>query len=341
MTKSRPSVSAFLSNSSKAKQTQQELAEAQESIARLEQELVLERQHLQSQIGEQKISYANVPIAQILRRPYKSRREKEPQAFSELVHSIQTYGFRGSIWLQLLPNKELRLIAGETRLDAALAAGLTEIAADIAEIDDITAVKLSRVENVRRRNLNALDDTEELMYLLTLTLKKGREEIKKLLYRYKNAIEGNSSLNSQTKEAIESLFKEVAPELEVTTFVSSRLPLLDLPANVIEAYNKGLLEYTKAILLGRVQDDMVREQLLKETIEQNLSLSALKARIRPTASTRTLVDKMSKLHGQVESINQKTVGKLSPTQRDQLKEKLGSLEILLKQKLAELESLEK
>lgn len=341
MTKSRPSVSAFLSNSSKAKQTQQELAEAQESIARLERELLLERQHLQSQVEEQKISYATVPIAQILRRPYKSRREKDPQAFSELVHSIKTYGFRGSIWLQCLSNKQLRLIAGETRLDAAIAAGLTEIAADIAEVDDITAVKLSRVENARRRNLNALDDTEELIYLLTLTLGKSREEIKKLLYRYKNAIEGNSSLNSQTKEAIESLFKEVAPELEVTTFVSSRLPLLDLPVNVLEAYNQGLLEYTKAILLGRIEDDGLRGQLLQETIEQNLSLSALKARIRPTASTRTIVDKMSKLHGQVESINQKTVAKLSPAQRNQLKEKLSSLEMLLKQKLAELESLEK
>ncbi len=340
MTKSRPSVASFLSTSSRAKQTQQELTEAQEQIACLEQELLSERQHLQSQIEGQKISHATVPIAQILRRPYRSRREKDPQAFDDLVHSIKTYGFRGAIWLQRLPNDQLRLVAGETRLDAALAVGLTDIAADIAEVDDITAVKLSRVENARRRNLNALDDTEELIYLLTLTLKKSREETKKLLYRYKNATEGNSSVSSQVKEAIESLFKEVAPELEITTFVSSRLPLLDLPVNVVEAYSKGLLEYTKALELGRVEDEVLREQLLQETIEQGLSLSALKARIRPTASSRTIIDKMDKLKEQVEGISQKTVRKLSSSQRSQLRQKLTSLEILLKQKLTELETLE-
>ncbi len=340
MTKSRPNVASFLSTSSRAKQTQQDLAEAQEQIFRLEKELTLKRQSLHSQIEGQKISHATIPIAQILRRPYKSRRERDPQAFEDLVHSIKTYGFRGSIWLQRLPDEKLRLVAGETRLDAALAAGLTEIAADIAEVDDITAVKLSRVENVRRRNLNALDDTEELIYLLTLTLNKSREETKKLLYRYKNAVEGNSSINPQTKEVIESLFKEVAPEIEITTFVSSRLPLLDLATNVIEAYNKGLLEYTKALELGRIGDSVLREQLLQETIEQGLSLSALKARIRPTVSTRTIIDKMDKLQGQVEGISKKTVSKLSLTQRNELKQKLTNLEVLLKQKLVELESLE-
>ena len=60
------------------------------------------------------------------------------------MHSIQTYGFRGAIWLQKLPDDTVRLIAGETRLDAAIAAGLTEITADIVTTDDLTAVKLSR-----------------------------------------------------------------------------------------------------------------------------------------------------------------------------------------------------
>ena len=122
--------------------------------------------------------------------------------------------------------------------------------------------------------------------------------------------------------------------------MSSRLPLLDLPANVIEAYNKGLLEYTKALELGRIGDSVLREQLLQETIEQGLSLSALKARIRPTVSTRTIIDKMDKLQGQVEGITKKTVSKLSLTQRNELKQKLTNLEVLLKQKLVELESLE-
>jgi ParB family chromosome partitioning protein len=339
LNKSRPSVSSFLSTSTKAHQTQQDLAEAQEQIAALEQELAAERQRLQSKIEGHRVSQVKVPIDQILRRPYKSRREKDPQAFDELVHSIKTYGFRGSIWVQCLPDKRLRLIAGETRLDAAIAAGLTEISVDVVEIDDITAVKLSRVENARRRNMNALDDTEELLYLLTLTLNKSRAETKKLLYQYKNASEGNSSIDSWIRETIESVFKEVTPELEVMTFVSSRLPLLELPADVLEIYNTGQLAYTKAIELGRVEDETLRRVLLQETIEQNLSLSALKSRIRPP-SARTVLDKMEKLREQIEGMSQKSIGKLSVEQRSQLKQTIAGLEALLQQKLKELESLE-
>ncbi len=334
--KSRPSVSSFLSTSSKALHTQQELAEAQERIAKLEEELVAERQRIQSQIDGSRISQATVSPSQILRRPYKSRREKDPKFFEELVASIKNYGFRGSIWVQRLPNGQLRLIAGETRLEAGIVAGLAEIPVDIVETDDITAVKLSRVENARRRNLNALDDTEELLYLLALTLGKSREETKKIMYRFKNAAEGNSSIDSQIKEKIEAVFHEVAPDLGVMTFVSSRLPLLELPENVLEAYIAGQLEYTKAVELGRIEDELVRQVLLRETIEQGLSLAALKARIRPT-SPRTAIDRMEKLRGQIESINRKSFLKLPFEQRYQLKQTIKELEGLLQQKLKELE----
>lgn len=337
MPTSRPSVSSFFSTSSKAQQTQQNLVEAHERIAQLEQELAAERQQIASQVGCAQISHATVPIEQIERRSYKSRREKDPQAFDELIHSITTYGFRGAIWLQRLPDGQLRLVAGETRLDAAIAAGLTEIPADIAEVDDITAVKLSRVENVRRRNLNALDDTEELLYLLTLVLQQSREQVKKLLYRYKNTAQGNSSIEPQIRNTIEALFAEVAPELEIATFVSSRLPLLDLPADVLEAYNAGQLEYTKAIVLGRIEDETKRRELLQETIEQGLSLSAIKQRIRP-ASPRTAVDKIEKLQGQIQGIDRKSLRQLSGEQRHQLQQTLTELEALVQQKLQELYS---
>ena len=337
--KSRPSVSSFLSTSSKALQTQQELTKAHERITTLEQELDLERQQIQSQIEKESISQATVAIAQILRRPYRSRRERDPQAFNELVHSIKTYGFRGSIWVQKLPNHQLRLIAGETRLDAAIAAGLTKISVDIVETDDVTAVKLSRVENARRRNLNALDDTEELLYLLTLTLQKNRSQTISILYRLKNAIEGTSTIAENLRTTIESTFEEVAPDLSIMTFITSRLPLLNLPDNVLEAYSAGELAYTKAIELGRIEDKATRQTLLTETIEQRLSLSELKYRLRPVAS-RTLITKMEKLRTQVEAINVKSIQNLSSEQRRQLRETISSLSTLLEQKRQEIEHLE-
>lgn len=337
MSKTRPNVSTFLSGSNRSLQTQQELATAKEHIAKLEKEVEAERQQIQSLLSGQIVSQASIPIAQILRRPYQSRREKDPQAFEALVQSIKLYGFRGAIWVQRLSNGQLRLIAGETRLDAAIEVGLTEIVADIVETDDITAVKLSRMENVRRRNLNALDDTEEILYLLTLVLEQQRDKVISLLYKFKNATEGKSSLASEIQHKIESVFQEVAPELGVMTFVTTRLPLLNIPNDVLAAYSAGKLQYTKAVELGRVGDEALRQKLLSETIELELSLAELKARIRPATSPRTVTDRIEKIRGQIKGINQKSVSKLSKEQRQQLKKTIEDLEILLQEKRKELE----
>jgi ParB family transcriptional regulator, chromosome partitioning protein len=336
-TKPRPNVSSFLSTSAKALDTQQSLLEAQERIIALEAELDNARQSLEQRVGLDKISHALVPIEEIIRRPYQSRREKDPQKFAELLHSIKTYGFKGSIWLQRRPDGTLRLIAGETRLDAAIEAGYTAISADIADVDDITAVKLSRVENARRKDLNALDDTEELLYLLTLTLKKDRAETIECLYRYKNASEGKSSIADRDRETIESVFTEVAPDISLSTFITSRLPLLKLPENILQAYNAGQLEYTKAMALSRVEDEAQRQELLEEVVGQGLSLAALKAKIAPT-SGRTVIDRVNKIERQIDNLNPQSIAELSVEQRDRLKESLQGLKVSLQKKLKQLDA---
>jgi ParB family transcriptional regulator, chromosome partitioning protein len=331
----RPSAASFLSTSAKAHDTEKNLLDAQEKIISLEQELASASQRLQDRVGQNQVTQALVPINDISNRSYQSRREKDPQKFSELVHSIQTYGFRGSIWVQRLPDATLRLIAGETRLNAAIAAGHTEIPADIIEIDDITAVKLSRVENSRRKDLNALDDTEELIYLLMLTLKKDRAQTIECLYRYKNAAEGKSSITATEREVIESTFTEVAPDISLTTFITSRLPLLNLPEDVLQAYNSGQLEYTKAMILGRVQEDAIRQELIQEVLETGLSLAALKTKIKPT-SGRTVIDRVKKVHQQIDALNSKSITQMSTEQQEHLKESLLALKASVQKKLKEL-----
>jgi ParB family transcriptional regulator, chromosome partitioning protein len=328
----RPSAASFLSTSAKAHDTEKNLLDAQEKIISLEQELASASQRLQDRVGQNQVTQALVPINDISNRSYQSRREKDPQKFSELVHSIQTYGFRGSIWVQRLPDATLRLIAGETRLNAAIAAGHTEIPADIIEIDDITAVKLSRVENSRRKDLNALD---ELIYLLMLTLKKDRAQTIECLYRYKNAAEGKSSITTNEREAIESTFTEVAPDISLTTFITSRLPLLNLPDDVLQAYNSGQLEYTKAMILGRVQEDEIRQELIQEVVETGLSLAALKTKIKPT-SGRTVIDRVKKVHQQIDALNSKSITQMSIEQQEHLKESLLALKASVQKKLKEL-----
>lgn len=185
--------------------------------------------------------------------------------------------------------------------------------------------------------MNALDDTEELLYLLTLTLKKDRAETIECLYRYKNAAEGKSSIADRDRDVIESVFTEVAPDISLSTFITSRLPLLKLPANILQAYNAGQLEYTKAMALSRVEDELQRQELLEEVVDQGLSLSALKAKIAPT-SGRTVIDKVNKIERQIDNLNPQSIAELSVEQRSRLKESLQGLKTSLQKKLKQLDA---
>jgi ParB family chromosome partitioning protein len=343
MPKTRPNPASFFSNHTKSVQAKEELDAAQARIVELEQELASRRQNLLSEVPSDRIAQAVVPISQIERRPYRSRRERDSEKFQLLVESIQTYGFRGSIWVQRLSDGRLRLIAGETRLDAAIVANLTEIPVDIIEVDDLTAVKLSRIENKRRQDLNELDDTEEILYLLSLALEKTREETISILYQLKNAAEKKASIDPTLRDRIEALFQEAAPELTVLSFVTTRLRLLNLPEEILAAYNAGSLTYTKAIELSRIADLELRQSILQKAIEEELTVSEIKSLIKPAGSTvpRSVLGRIGKVRSQIEGISEKSVRKLSDEERGQLKQEIDSLEKLLRQKRKEIEKIEK
>lgn len=99
--------------------------------------------------------------------------------------------------------------------------------------------------------------------------------------RYK---EGNSQLRhnvmSQPQtQIIEELFTSLA-RMSWESFVKNRLPLLNLPADVLEALRSGTIEYTKARAIARVGDDETRKELLENAITYNLSLKEIKRKIK-------------------------------------------------------------
>jgi len=69
------------------------------------------------------------------------------------------------------------------------------------------------------------------------------------------------------------------------SFRTSRLPLLRLPADVLEALQQGRLEYTKARAIAKLKDDQARRSMLEEAIEKDLSLAQIKQRLKELTST--------------------------------------------------------
>ncbi len=76
-------------------------------------------------------------------------------------------------------------------------------------------------------------------------------------------------------QTVESVFSALGL-LSWESFVNHRLPLLNLPEEVLEALRQGQIEYTKAQAIARVKDAAQRQSLLEKAIANNLSLTEIK-----------------------------------------------------------------
>ena len=72
----------------------------------------------------------------------------------ELAASITALGIIQPMTVRPAEDGRYLLVAGERRLAAALAAGLTEVPAIVREMDDKEALEIALVENCQRRDLS-------------------------------------------------------------------------------------------------------------------------------------------------------------------------------------------
>jgi len=138
------------------------------------------------------------------------------------------------------------------------------------------------VENLLREDLNPIEETEGLLQLLAIRLDVPTEEIPALLYRMQHEAKGQVAQNvlgSEQGQAIQTVFEQLG-KLKWESFVASRLPLLSLPPELLEALRSGQIAYTKAQAIARVKETSKRQALLSEAITENLSLSQIRERIQ-------------------------------------------------------------
>ena len=209
------------------------------------------------------------------------RRYFDPDKLAQLVASVREHGILEPVLVRPLADGRYELIAGERRLRAAQEVGLTQIPIVVREFSDQEALQVALMENLQRDDLNPIEETEAILELLSIALETSVEEVKSIIYQVANAknrgqdLKGNVSLQL---EKIES-YLAMLGRFNLESLRSSRLPLLNLPPNVLDALRAGKLEYTKARIIARVKDDQQRDALLTHAIAQNLSLSEIKARV--------------------------------------------------------------
>src|SRR5437016_1020671 len=85
----------------------------------------------------------------------------------ELAASITALGIIQPMTVRPAEDGRYLLVAGERRLAAALAAGLTEVPAIVREMDDKQALEIALVENCQRQDLNPTDEAGAYRQLIS------------------------------------------------------------------------------------------------------------------------------------------------------------------------------
>ncbi len=108
------------------------------------------------------------------------RKSFDGEALAQLADSIAANGLLQPILVRDLGNGFYRIIAGERRWRASKMAGLSEIPAIIMDIDDKKAAELALIENIQRRDLNAMEEAAAYKALLE-EYKMTQEEVSRVL----------------------------------------------------------------------------------------------------------------------------------------------------------------
>jgi ParB family chromosome partitioning protein len=99
-----------------------------------------------------------IPIDRVARNPHQPRSNFDDASLGELSASIAAHGVLQPIVVRSTSDGGYELIAGERRLMASRAAGLSTIPAVVRETAGGEALELALVENLQRADLNAMEE---------------------------------------------------------------------------------------------------------------------------------------------------------------------------------------
>lgn len=183
--------------------------------------------NLKSEIAEQASVSTRITLDQIEVNPKQPRHDFDAAELNELAASIKLHDIIQPLTVSKLPNGKYRLIAGERRLRASKIAGIKDVPVYIRQANDTQLLELSLLENLQRKDLNAME--------IALSYKRLMDELE------------------YTQEQVsERMGKE-------RSTVANYIRLLKLPPDIQVAVRTGVITMGHARALINV--DMVDKQL--------------------------------------------------------------------------------
>ena len=171
--------------------------------------------------------------------PDQPRTDLDDESIAELADSISKFGLLNPILVR--PQGEgYQIIAGERRWRASRIAGLERVPVCVRASTEVESLEMALIENLQRRDLNAVEEARGYRKLLTVHRMTQAELADKV---------------SKSRSTI-----------------TNALRLLDLPEDVQEFVYDGRLSAGHARAVLSVPDDEVRSKLAKRIVEDGLSV---------------------------------------------------------------------
>jgi ParB family chromosome partitioning protein len=185
-------------------------------------------------------SVKSVPIESIKISGHQPRKNFPADAMEELARSIQSKGVLQPILVQPAGDDRYVVVAGERRFRAAKQAGLTEIPVLVRSFSELERTEIALIENLQREDLSPVEEAQG----------------------YKKLIDAGSLTQEEVAQRVGKSRATVANSLR----------LLKLPAEILEALDKGRISAGHARALLAVQDDATQTKLFRRILEQELTV---------------------------------------------------------------------
>lgn len=163
------------------------------------------------------------------------RQNIDPESLRELAASIQQHGQLTPILVRPRSDRKYELIAGLRRCMALDALGEHTVKAVIHSVDDTDAAHLAIVENLKRDDINPVDECEYFKYLIT-------------------------HFGIQPAHIASEIGKS-------PSYIQSRLIIGTWPEYIRTALETNLLNITQCTEIARGSNDQVQRRLYQWTIE--------------------------------------------------------------------------
>ena len=163
---------------------------------------------LSSLIGDSDLRISNnkISISSIVPNKNQPRKLFQKEALEELKNSIKERGIIQPLIVRKSDNQDdkFELIAGERRWQAAQMAGLHEVPVVIISADNLKSLELAIIENVQRKDLNAVEEAESFKNLID-KFNYDQDKVAKFIGKSRSHIANSIRLLSLPQKLIDML----------------------------------------------------------------------------------------------------------------------------------------